>query len=664
MARYAICLADIMIVRRQKEKRVREIRVQRSTDAMTQFTEQHMADRTGSAGQGQDPAPEPTAAAASRASEGLLEAARAATERPVDDAEVEVEGWEDKGRWIFYLDLTTGEDAIGLPSNLLDHADRFADFLKLLVYLSFFFILLVFYGLPIHILRDVFLTCRSFVRRINDFRKYRNATRDMNAMYPDATAEEISREDTCIICREEMRPYAPPEPTARGQRAPARDPVAERMRPKKLPCGHILHFACLRSWLERQQICPTCRRPVDPSHQANAAAGQAGVNAGGHPAALVPGQQGGAGQGQPGLQAADRQNHFRMLNLGPLRIGFGAGRGDLVEELGQRIHDQPPRNRPNANPNGAQQFGFGFGFGRPRNQTRGHTASIHTQLGEVQQRLQREIDELRLTANELQVVRMLDAELNRLRTTRQQAQDGHQPQQATPPGLPTLPTMQPFQHRAAQALSVNTQQALLTSESPDLPEGLTLPQGWTMLPLHRLEANGPAPHTSGSISPYAYGSSTAVPSTQANTATGTSTQPPPTQTSNPVTTQVSSSASTSQPTYSPYPGMTLPAQVPQRTPPPPRQGQTVQDAPTSTPTPTTNGLTSGTGSTALPTWGSSTAADPAPPARATNGEAISTTNGEAGPTTNCDGVNAPASSSQDKGKGKAARVEDEVDGVD
>lgn len=28
---------------------------------------------------------------------------------------------------------------------------------------------------------------------------------------------------------------------------------------KKLPCGHIFHTACLRSWFQRQQTCPTCR---------------------------------------------------------------------------------------------------------------------------------------------------------------------------------------------------------------------------------------------------------------------------------------------------------------------------------------------------------------------------------------------------------------------
>lgn len=47
-----------------------------------------------------------------------------------------------------------------------------------------------------------------------------------------------SGDATCIICREEMSAA------------------------KKLPCGHFFHVHCLRSWLERQQTCPTCRAPV------------------------------------------------------------------------------------------------------------------------------------------------------------------------------------------------------------------------------------------------------------------------------------------------------------------------------------------------------------------------------------------------------------------
>ena len=43
----------------------------------------------------------------------------------------------------------------------------------------------------------------------------------------------------CIICREEMTAGC-----------------------KKLPCNHIFHTSCLRSWFQRQQICPTCRMDV------------------------------------------------------------------------------------------------------------------------------------------------------------------------------------------------------------------------------------------------------------------------------------------------------------------------------------------------------------------------------------------------------------------
>ncbi|KAI9781508.1 MAG: E3 ubiquitin-protein ligase hrd1 [Geoglossum umbratile] len=106
----------------------------------------------------------------------------------VDEIDIDVPGWDEKGQWVFYLDLVT-------------------DLIKLIIYMSFFAILLIFYGHPIHIMRDVFLTLRSFIKRIRDFLRYRRATRDMNDRYPDATVEEMGRGEVCIICREEMRPW-------------------------------------------------------------------------------------------------------------------------------------------------------------------------------------------------------------------------------------------------------------------------------------------------------------------------------------------------------------------------------------------------------------------------------------------------------------------------
>lgn len=139
-------------------------------------------------------------------------------------------------------------------------ADVLIDFAKLLTYLSFFTVILLHYGIPLHILRDVWMTFRSFISRCSDLIRYRRATRDMDAQYPNATEEDVGRlgDRVCIICREEMVVNSANAEggAGEGQRAAgSRDGPNET--PKKLVCGHVFHFHCLRSWLERQQSCPT-----------------------------------------------------------------------------------------------------------------------------------------------------------------------------------------------------------------------------------------------------------------------------------------------------------------------------------------------------------------------------------------------------------------------
>ncbi|GLI81977.1 E3 ubiquitin-protein ligase hrd1 [Penicillium ochrochloron] len=400
-------------------------------------------------------------------------------ENDVNELEIDVPGWEEKGRWVFYLDLLT-------------------DFLKLVVYLVFFAILLRFFGLPIHILRDVVVTMRSFARRIMDFLRYRNATRDMNERYPDATAEEVAREEVCIICREEMtstQPAAAAEGEAAPRPAAAAQRVPDRLRPKKLPCGHILHFACLRSWLERQQNCPTCRRPVIAPQRLQGAA--ANVN-------NLPGNVGGAAQpnglgvnqmpGQPGAQG--EQPRARVYQFGPFRIGFGAVRGDLFHNVHQQIHQgnapmQPPAN---ANPPGARQIGFGLGFGhRPPVPTPvqhapnatgsgSGSANIRAQLQQIEQQIAQEISSLRAAAEQLRHVTQLQMELDRLRL-----QANPQAQAATSPTpTATLPTGTSTITSRRQFVS-NPGSTPLPAGDSRLPEGLTLPPGWTLLPLHSTE---------------------------------------------------------------------------------------------------------------------------------------------------------------------------------
>ena len=131
--------------------------------------------------------------------------------------------------------------------------------------MTFFMIILTFYGLPLNIIRDVFVTARSFITRLRALVRYHNATRDMDRRYPDATEAELAEmsDRTCIICREEMQsrnPAAqqPADAQPANEQQPPLPPVdGPNMTPKKLPCGHIFHFQCLRSWLERQQSCPT-----------------------------------------------------------------------------------------------------------------------------------------------------------------------------------------------------------------------------------------------------------------------------------------------------------------------------------------------------------------------------------------------------------------------
>ncbi|KAJ3114984.1 hypothetical protein HDU96_001384 [Phlyctochytrium bullatum] len=233
--------------------------------------------------------------------------------------------WENKSMYIFYLELVVGDFWTKTRINDLD-------FFKLITYFLFFAIVVHFYGLPLHIIRDLYMTLRSFIQRVRDLIQYRRATVNMNERYPDATPEELAATDrVCIICREEMEirgapagqapadPQAPPANRLNqqffgnvprvGGGAAVNDPEV----PKKLLCGHIFHFRCLRSWLERQQSCPTCRRSVlaDGPPAAGAAApvngqlpqagrpGLAGFNVGGH----AP-NQAGIPRGPAGLQGA------------------------------------------------------------------------------------------------------------------------------------------------------------------------------------------------------------------------------------------------------------------------------------------------------------------------------------------------------------------------
>jgi len=195
--------------------------------------------------------------------------------------------WEDKAVFLLYAELVIG-------------------FVKVILYMMFMLIMVRVYTLPLFAVRPMYLAMRSFKKALSDVILSRRAIRNLNTLYPDATPEDLANTDNvCIICREEMVTGA-----------------------KKLPCNHIFHATCLRSWFQRQQTCPTCRLevlrapgttpPAAPQPAANVRPQQA------QPAPTIPVPQGGVnvplvGQAQaplPPFMPPPFTFPFPMPNLG------------------------------------------------------------------------------------------------------------------------------------------------------------------------------------------------------------------------------------------------------------------------------------------------------------------------------------------------------------
>jgi E3 ubiquitin-protein ligase synoviolin len=91
--------------------------------------------------------------------------------------------------------------------------------IHLVLVMSMFTIVTVYFGLPIHLFRELYMAFHSFREKLIRFYRYRKLVKNLQDQFPYATEEELDAVDRqCIICREEM-------PSG-----------------KKLPCGHIFHL--------------------------------------------------------------------------------------------------------------------------------------------------------------------------------------------------------------------------------------------------------------------------------------------------------------------------------------------------------------------------------------------------------------------------------------
>lgn len=174
-------------------------------------------------------------------------------------------GWPAKSAYLFYVDL------IGDVANMT----LFLIFMMACVFQNPS-------RLPVYMMADVLQVARQLTMRLKAFKKYRAITANMDQKFPNATAEELEKADSCIICRDTLWEGS-----------------------KKLPCSHVFHLDCLKNWVVMQQCCPTCRAdiPANPTPPP-------GNPAAAPPAAPPPGAAGAADGAAPpaGAAAAPFQN--------------------------------------------------------------------------------------------------------------------------------------------------------------------------------------------------------------------------------------------------------------------------------------------------------------------------------------------------------------------
>ena len=312
----------------------------------------------------------------------------------------------------------------------------------------------------------------------------------MNARYPDATQGEVDREDCCIICREDMRAWAPPAGTGAQPQdtAQQRDPatfVDERLRPKKLPCGHVLHFACLRSWLERQQNCPTCRASVLVAHPTSLQRQQAPERE----QRTLPQPDAPRHQPPPHVNGQAMMPAGNLFHLGPFRIAVGVGQA--AQGLMPQVNENAPTQGVNGG--GATQMPDASSSHPPYNvndsqeRTRFSPSSSSATLHLVEQQLLQEIGQLQRQSHELFLVQALQQELFRLRALQRST---------TLADHTSSPSHQRILDDGANRTNLSdftrpvfaSSQASNTTSHQELPPGLSIPEGWTVLPLHQVSS--------------------------------------------------------------------------------------------------------------------------------------------------------------------------------
>ncbi|KAM9374219.1 E3 ubiquitin-protein ligase AMFR isoform 1-T1 [Phaethornis superciliosus] len=134
--------------------------------------------------------------------------------------------WEGKGTYVYYTDFVMELTLLSLDLmhhiHMLVFGNIWLSMASLVIFMQ---------------LRYLF---HEVQRRIRRHKNYLRVVGNMEARFAVATPEELAaNNDDCAICWDSMQSA------------------------RKLPCGHLFHNSCLRSWLEQDTSCPTCRMSLN-----------------------------------------------------------------------------------------------------------------------------------------------------------------------------------------------------------------------------------------------------------------------------------------------------------------------------------------------------------------------------------------------------------------
>ncbi|XP_049849080.1 uncharacterized protein LOC126317458 [Schistocerca gregaria] len=85
------------------------------------------------------------------------------------------------------------------------------------------------------IVTQILMLVTSLVYKIRAYLKYRRLTSELDCRYPRLDSSHLSADENCTICLSSMKDA------------------------RLLPCQHTFHESCLRSWLQYNHTCPSCR---------------------------------------------------------------------------------------------------------------------------------------------------------------------------------------------------------------------------------------------------------------------------------------------------------------------------------------------------------------------------------------------------------------------